>query len=246
MQLSRLPGVFLDPHADAAGVCRRLAFRQFGESAGEFVLGAWQALEQAQARLSVACTWSPGQWPMWYAGRAAGPVPGTGAMDELRRSQLPARPAGDIIYNPADFVAALQAVADAWREALPHYAAAARLLVQAESVAASAPLHNQSWWSGTSPSPTRREHIRRQRLYVESMACAGREIGLQFGLYALWEKSGRDVSAYRAQATGLLARNAAACRAAEEYFHALGKPKDWDRQYAVKARAIEGLLAEKM
>jgi hypothetical protein len=75
------------------------------------------------------------------------------------------------------------------------------------------------------------------------MAFAGREIGLQFGLYALWEKSGREVGAYRALAAGLLAEDASACREAANYFGALGKPKDWAARYEAKARRIEAFLA---
>lgn len=230
---------FLNPQADPVAVCRRIAHRQFGPGAGEFAFAAWQVLERAHERLSLACTWPPLQWPMWYAGRTETPVPGETALEELRRSQLPERHAGDITYNPSNFAAALQVVADAWREAHPHYEAAARALTQAEIAADDTPVFYHFWWDGFQPSPTRREHLRRQRLYIESMAYAGREIGLQFALYALWELTGRDQAAYRAKATPLLTENAAACRAAANYFRPLGKPTGWADLYEAKARRIE-------
>lgn len=235
---------FLHPQADPIAVCRRIAHRQFGLRAGEFAFAAWQALERAHERLSVACTWPPLQWPMWYAGRTESPVPAETALNELRRSQLAERHAGGILYNPSDFAAALQAVADAWREAFPHYEAAAHQLVKAEAVAENSPVFYHFWWNGSQPSPTAREHLRRQRLYVESVAMAGREIGLQFGLYALWEKNGRDENTYRGQATRRLSEDAAACRAASDYFRALGKPKDWADLYEAKAKRIEAFLAK--
>lgn len=234
---------FLDPRADPLEVCRRVAHRQFGENAGALALGAWQALERAHEGLSAACTWAPGQWPMWYAGRTESPVPAAAALEELRRSQLAPRPAMGASYNPVDFVAALQAVAGAWREAFPHYQESARLLASAEAVAEATPVFYHYWWNGVQPCPMRREHLRRQRLYVESMACVGREIGLQFALYALWEETGHEAGAYRAQSPALLAEDAAACRAAADFFRALGKPKDWTAAYEAKARRIEAFLA---
>lgn len=235
---------FLDPRADAVEVCRRIARRQFGERAGELTLSAWRALERAQARLSDACTWSPGQWPMWYAGRAATPIPAKESLDELRRSRNPPRTAGDRVFNPPDFSVALQSVADAWHDALPHYIEAARLLDEAEAAAADGPLFYRHWWNGPRATPTRTEHLRRQRRYVESMAAVGCEIGIQFELYALWERLGGDPVSYRVQARGRLHADAAACRDAADYFAKLGQPKDWPGLYATKAQRIEQFLAE--
>ena len=232
----------LRPEADPIAVCREIAQRQFGDAAGKLTFAAWQALEQAHAQLSSACTWPPLQWPMWYAGRIETPVPGQAALEELQRTQLAERHAGGVTYNPPDFAEALQAVANAWRLAFPHYENAARLLLQANAVADDSPVFYQIWWNGPQPSPTRREHIRRQRLYVESVALAGREIGLQFGLYALWARTGRDRDAYRAQAAPLLAEDGAACRVAADFFRDLGKPKEWANLYEAKAERIEAFL----
>jgi len=235
---------FLDPTADPVAVGRRLAHREFGANAGDLVLAAWQALERAQSRLSDACTWAPGQWPGWYQGRTAGPVPTAAALDVLRRNRLPPRPAADIVYNPVDFADALQAVADAWHDAFPHFAQSALLLARAAAAVDEGPLPHRSWWNGAQPTPTRREHLCRQRLYVESTALAGREIGLQFGLYARWERTGRDLAAYRESAKAELQEDAAACRDAAEFFGALGQPKDWAERYAAKAERIDAFLAE--
>ncbi len=236
---------FLNPLADAAAVGRALARRQFGAAAGEPVFAAWQALERAHAALSAACLWSPEQWPGWYAGRKRLPLPGPEGFgpDDLAQTRQPPRREGDREYNPADFGEALQAVADAWAQAAPHYAEAVGQLQAAESVAGDEPVFYHFWWNGAAPSPTRREHLRRQRLYVESMGLAGREIGRHFGLHALWIKCGCRADAYRRLAAEALQADAAACRLAADFFTALGVPRDWGRLYAEKAAAIESYLA---
>ncbi len=232
---------FLNPQADPAPVCRALAHRQFGTAAGELTFAAWQALERAHTHLSTACTWAPEQWPMWYAGRKKLPLPGADGFgpDDLAENRQPPRREGEGVYNPADFTDALQAVATAWREATPHYAEAAQLLTQAETAADYTPVFYHCWWAGEAPVPTRRAHLHRQWLYVESMRLAGREIGLHFGLHALWEKCGRDAAAYRHLADDLLNETTTACREAAAFFQELGKPRDWGALYAAKAAAIE-------
>lgn len=232
---------FLAPDAEPREVVQRIARRQFGADAGPLAYQGWEALERAQEILSRACTWSPGQWPMWYAGRKAALLPDQGALAELRRSRHPARTGDGATYNPADFSAALQAVSDAWRDAGRHYEEAIRLMTAAESAADDEPVFYRFWWNGVSPTPTRRQHLHRQRLYLESTSMAGREIGVQFGLYALWEKLGGDVTAYRAQCEPLRRAGIEACRAAARYFSALGKPAGWAEQYAQKAdRLVTG------
>ena len=233
---------FLNPLANPVAVSRRIAHRQFGEIAGESAFAAWEELERAHERLSSACTWPPLQWPMWYGGRTAPPIPDASTLDELRRTQLAPRLAGDFIYNPPNFSTALQAVADAWNDAFPLYIEAAIYLTKAEALADDTPVFYHFWWNGAASPPTRRDHLRRQRLHVKSMAHAGREIGLQFGLYALWEKTGRDQNAYRAKARTLLVEDVDACRVAANFFGSLGKPKDWADLYVMKAKRIEAFL----
>ncbi|MCW5548847.1 MAG: hypothetical protein KIT44_07775 [Opitutaceae bacterium] len=236
---------FLNPQADAAAVCLALAHRQFGAAAGEPAFAAWHALERAHVALSPACLWSPEQWPGWYAGRKQPPLPGPNGFGppDLVHTRQPPRREDDQAYNPEDFGEALQAVADAWEQAAPYYAEAARQLQAAESVAGDEPVFYHFWWNGAAPSPTRREHLRRQRLYVESMGLAGREIGRHFGLHALWIKCGCRADAYRRLAGEALQADAAACRHAADFFTTLGAPKDWGRLYAEKAAAIESYLA---
>jgi hypothetical protein len=233
---------FLDPNAEAATVCRKLARRQFGDVCGESVFEAWCALELAHVELSPACIWSPGQWPGWYEGRKHYPLPGQFVSKSLLEHQAPPRSEGGRVYNPANFAAALQAVADAWNRALPHYESALRAIDAALALSDDQPVFYHFWWNGDRPTPTRREHLRRQKLYIESMTHAGRDIGLHFALHALWECSGHDAENYRANAEPMLKAAAAACRSAAEYFTALGKPKDWGALYRAKAEAIGNYL----
>jgi len=118
-----------------------------------------------------------------------------------------------------------------------------REMDRAVALADESPVFYRFWWSGDAPTPSRREHLLRQKLHLESMALAGREIGLHFALHALWERSGHDAVAYRRQGEALLRVDATACREAAAFFTALGKPKDWGQLYAAKAAAIEAFLA---
>lgn len=233
---------FLDPAAEAGPVVRRIAEREFGTEAAAPVFGAWQSLERAQSRLSEACIWPPGQWPAWYHGRSAEPVPTAEVLAELRRTQQPPRPAGEKLYNPPDSAAALQAVADAWHDACPHLVESVRQLARAEGVVDDGPLFHRFWWNGAAATPTRRAHLRRQRIYVESLTAAGREIGLQFGVYARWVRLKGDLAAYRSEAAPDLHELVAACRAAAEYFGAMGRPPGWAESYAAKARRFAEFL----
>ena len=233
---------FLNPLADTAMVGRQIALRQFGEAAGDHVFTAWAALERAHVELSPTCTWSPGQWPGWYEGRKHWPLPGHFRDVGLRAHQAPSRQEGDLTFNPADFAEALQAVSDAWARARPHYLAAVGALRTALACATDAPVFYHFWWNGTGPAPTCREHIRRQLLHLESMATPGNEIGLHFGLHALWETVDHDTADFRTKAESLLRADIVACRAAEEFFDRLGKPKDWGRLYAAKAQAMAEYL----
>lgn len=235
---------FLDPTADPTAVAERIAARQFGPAAGPAALAAWSALERAHVALNPACIWSPGQWPGWYEGRKHLPLPGGFRDESLRQHQAPPRREGETTYNPAAFADALQAVADAWAAAAPHYAEAVRAMDQALALADDTPVFYRFWWNGPAPTPTRREHLRRQKLHLESMALAGREIGLHFALHALWERTGRDAAAYRRQGESLLRADADACREAAVFFTALGKPRDWGRLYAAKAEAIATYLTQ--
>lgn len=234
---------FLNPQADPTAVARVIAHRQFGAQTGGRVLSAWTALERAHVILSPVCTWSPGQWPGWYDGRKRLPLPGQFSDNSLRAHQAPPRREGAALYNPSDFATALQAVADAWALAAPHYDEAVAKMREALASADDSAVFYHFWWNGDAPTPSRHEHVRRQLLHVQSMALAGREIGLHFGLHALWERSGRDAARYRRQAESLLKADIEACRAAGNFFQTLGKPKDWGRLYMEKAAALERFLA---
>ncbi|MCC6416407.1 MAG: hypothetical protein IT582_10905 [Opitutaceae bacterium] len=236
---------FLNPNADAAVVCHRLARQQFGPTIGEHILEAWRELEHAHVLLSQACLWSPEQWPGWYAGRKCWPLPGHEfGPSNLAESRQPCRTAGEHVLNPPDFAEALQAVADGWQQAVPHYERAVNHLNHALTAATDEPVFYAFWWHGNAPTPTRREHVTRQKRYVESMLAVGREIGLHFALHAVWENVGHDAHAYRQTASALLAKDAEACRRAAEYFDQLGKPRDWSAHYHAKAEAIAAYLTD--
>lgn len=236
---------FLDPSADPTAVARRIAFRQFGEAAGGHALAAWQAIERAHVALGDSCLWSPEQWPMWYAGRKRWPLPGPEAFgpSNLAESRQPPRHDGARTLNPPAFADALAAVGAAWRAAAPPYEEAVGHFDQAIAAALDEPVFYTFWWNGEGPAPTRREHLRRQRLHAVTLLAAGREIGLHFALHAIWERVAHDPAAYRAMAAELLGEDAAACDAAADIFADLGRPKDWAGQYRAKAAAIRAFLA---
>jgi hypothetical protein len=239
---------FLNSHADPETVCRRIAKRQFGDQAGEQALASWRALEQAHQILSSACTWSPGQWPGWYDGREYAPIP----EDFTKHPQgmgLPPKPAWGWTYNGGALANQCEAVGETWRRAWPNYQKAINLMQQAIDQADDQPLGYAFWWSGQEKSPTRREHLRRQKLYQESMVVIGREIGLHFSLRGLYERLGGDAAQYRQQAESLLREDAEACRTAVEFLKRqidVPKPnstlKTWCEQYQQKADAIDRYL----
>ena len=240
---------FLNPLQDPETVCRDIAVKQFGEAAGLPAFQAWQALERAHAILSNACSWAPTQWPGWYPGRNCAPVPEDFAKSGIHGGEPP-RTAGAVIYNPPDLQDRLQRVGDAWRTAFPHYQKAVDCMREAEAKADDSPVFYSFWWSGGGNTPTRREHLRREGIYLESMALVGREIGIHFSLNALFERLQRDPDAYKQQAGDLLHEDMQACSAAADLFERLkaqGDDKqagrDWAKQYRVKAERIKAYLA---
>lgn len=236
---------FLQPESSPEDMCGQLASRQFGGRAGPHVLAAWKSLEQAHVILSDACTWSPLQWPMWYRSRDQIPRPGNFPTEALKKALPPERLSDDgVVFNPSPFAASLDRVGKAWREAQPFLSRAVAHLRDAERNAGTEALSYAYWWSGAVPAPDRATHLRRQRLYVESIQITGQEIGLQFELHALWEKCSPDVEAYRKEAAGLLQQDREACLRAAQYFSQLGKPAAWPAQYTAKADGIARYLSE--
>lgn len=244
---------FLNPQADPDTVVRELACDQFGGAAGPHVFAAWQALERGHAILSNACTWCPGQWPGWYIGRKSLPIPDGFAMvvagkdSNWRMGGEMLKPNGAFPYNAGTLGDLLQAVSEAWYLASPHYQTAISAMKSALESASDSPVGYAHWWSGNQPVPTRREHIRRQMLYLESMAVIGREIGLHFGLFALYEKSSRDAAQFRQAAADLLRADQAACLAVAGFLENLGDGcpaniKLWTGVYRGKAQGIARYL----
>ena len=240
---------FTNPLADPEVVCRSIAVRQFGEAAGVHAFDAWKALERAHAILSNACTYAPPQWPGWYPGREFVPTPEGFAKRGVQGGQ-PEVQANGFTYNPQEAAERLEAVATAWEAAYPHYRLASEALAKAVEAADDTPVFYSFWWSGEKATPTRKEHLRRERLYVDSMGFAGREIGLHFGLNALYERVKRDATAYQAQSRELLTRDARACRDAADFFERIQrdgddklKSRDWVALYRAKADGIDAYLS---
>lgn len=241
---------FLNPTAEPAMVTERIAHEQFGIDLVEPVLEAWSALEDAHAALSEACTWSPWQWPGWYGGRDRAPTPAVleAARESLAKTAESPKPSGTTTYNGGDLGAMCEAVSDAWREAMPHYHRAIRAMRRAVAEADGSPVGYAHWWAGLQPAPSKRDHLRRQLLYLESMAVIGGEIGLHFGLHAAWERTRPDEMRYKREAESLLWEDAAACRDAAlqvERFPATTPAhiREWAAKYRAKADAIAAYIA---
>ena len=207
---------FLDPQANPENVGRRLAIRQYGPKAGRLAFQAWKAIEEAHRILSDCCTWCPGQWPGWYAGKGEAPLPDflSGQSEVLEATRLVPKPTVGFAYNEGTLADCLERVGNGWHLAVPHLAEACRQLDAALAVAdPEVPVGYAFWWTGEAASPRRREHLARHKLYVEFMMTLGREIGIQFSLHAAFERLGRDANAYLANATPQLRDDLDACRA---------------------------------
>lgn len=241
---------FLDPLQDPEIMCRKIAESQFGAEAGGRAWEAWRALEQAHAALSNACSWAPTQWPGWYPGQECAPLP-----EELEKCGIqggePPRQAGPLTYNPPDLAERLQRVGDAWRLAYPYYMQALDSMRKAAEAADDRPVFYGYWWSGEGQVPSRKEHLQRQCLYIESMGVTGREIGIHFSLNALFERVGRDAAAYRERTTELLREDVQACLDAAQFYERIKETgedrradRDWAGLYRAKAERINAYLAQ--
>jgi hypothetical protein len=244
----------LEPLTDPIRLGREIALRQFGAIAGEKVAAAWEALDQAHAALSEACTWPPLQWPGWYRGRGYVPTPQAFILEGAvlgagESGPQPLKPNGASPYNAGSLADLLGNVGHAWAQATPHYARAITAMREAVGVASDEPVGYAHWWTGAPAVPTVREHLRRQLLYLESMAMVGREIGLNFALHALSERAGHRDAAYRTAGSDLLREDCAACLESAEYLErvAAGRTEvpwaTWPALYRQKAAGITAYLA---
>lgn len=244
---------FLDPRADPAAVCGEIAVRQFGGAAGRRVLESWRHLDRAHSELSAACTWSPGQWPGWYRGRALAPLPEVfeeilaGKPSDWRMDAEAPRRDGERLYNAGGLEDLLRAVHNAWTAADTHYRDSVKAMEEAIRVADGSPVGCAAWWGGEHPVPSRRSHLERQRLYQLSVSVIGREIGLHFGLFALYLTGGRDPAAYRTAAAAALRADRDACVEAALLVEGWGAAapagvRGWAAQYREKARRIREYL----
>lgn len=231
---------FINPLADAVETAGRIARRQFGEAAAPHVLEAWRSLERAHAILSNCCSITPYQWPNWYMGLYYMPTPEgfakfgryyysppmgrefrTAYADSLIDMACAPKQAGPVIYNGGNLADLSEGIHQSWRRAFPYYMNAAASMREAIRAAQDGPLFYAFWWPDGKETPSRREHLIRQERYLSSMGFFGGEIGLHYGLLAVYERAGRDPEAYFEQAKALLAEDIEACRNASEYFASL-------------------------
>ncbi|MBP6507354.1 MAG: hypothetical protein KA257_07295 [Opitutaceae bacterium] len=245
----------LNPRADPVELGRDLAHAQFGMDAGDKVAIAWEALEQAHAILSTACTWSPAQWPGWYRGRNYIPTPEAFIEESIALSEgdggpEPLKTNGAFAYNQGSMGELLESVAAAWEQATPHFARAITALQEAWKVAKVYPLGYSYWWTGSPAAPTQRDHLGRQLLYLVSTALTGREIGLNFALHAISERVEHQDDAFRVAATNLLIDDQTACLDVAAFFEHVAAGKSdkpwaaWPALYRQKAEGIKAYLAQ--
>jgi hypothetical protein len=240
---------FLNPLADRGKVCREIAEKQFGEEAGQCAFSAWGELERAHAILSNHCTWSPEQWPQWYRWMDKPPLPKVFIREELGRGGEKPKKAGPVVFNPEEPIGRLEGVRDSWERAFPHYVAAIEKMEEAVQRADDAPLFYAFWWNGEKESPNCREHLSRQKIFLEAVALTGREIGLHFGLQALFLRLNGDVDAYRQGAVSMLQEEVLACREAADCFAKLREQgsdrvseRGWVERYLEKMEAVSAYL----
>ena len=243
---------FLNPYADPHEVCRDLARKQFGETAGDKAFQAWCALEKAHAILSNHCVYAPPQWFNWYDGREFPPLPEEFETKAIRSVGMRHENVFPPVVGAVTPARSLRGIADAWRQAYPHYAEAAALLEEAAALAEDVPVFYAFWWSGDTSSPSRKEHLEREKVFVEAVGEAGREIGLHFALNALYLELDGDAKAYAQQAGDLLREDAAACRHLAGLFERYAaegaappdRAADWAAKYREKASRIDAYLAD--
>lgn len=242
---------FLNPLADPETVCRRIAMNQYGPIGGRKAFQAWQSIERAQRILSNCASWAPGQWPNWYTGKGQAILPET-SPDNAAHDAAPlvAKEALGFTYNGGNLADCLEAVGAGWRLAAPHFAQAARQLDEAIVTADDAPVGYAFWWNGTAKPLSRREHLKRHKIYAEFLGLLGREIGLHFELHARLERANGDVDAYLAGAEPLLREDLQACRElaafmdrlVHDYPAARSSAGNWRTEYLRKIEQLQDYL----
>jgi hypothetical protein len=205
---------FMNPLSDPEVVGQKLAINQYGEGAGKQVFLAWQALERAHRILSNCVTWCPNQWPGWYAGKGQAPLPEflLTQSQKLMASRLVPKEVIGFVYNEGTLADCLVTVGKGWQGAVPHFEMACKYLDRALADVDDAPVGYSFWWKGKAPSPSRREHLERHKMYVACMLVMGREIGLHFALHGCFEQVGQDAETYLTEAQDLLQDDLGACR----------------------------------
>lgn len=179
------------------------------------------------------------------------PLPEVLSLPGRDGAPLVAKNAVGFAYNGGNLADCLEAVGAGWRLAAPHLLEASRQLDTAIAVADDTPVGYAYWWNGTAKPLSRREHLRRHRIYTEFTGFLGHEIGLHFALHGRFERLGRDPEAYLAEAGPLLQEDLDACRRIVAFIDALIRDyptaerlpaRRWRDDYARKVAALEAHL----
>ncbi len=232
-----LRAFFQNPLSDPEQVCLNIARRQYGKSIGDLVFKSWKSLESAQAIISNHASFHVNQWPGWNS-RAFTPIPEEWAKNRISLGQCPKLSPGGYLYNP-NLVDGLVGVCQAWKDAKPHLDMAVDYMQQAVNAADKSALGYQHWWNGSEQSPTRHEHLRRQLIYQKAMRAIQYEIGLCFGLQAIYERVNGDADLYRRESKQLLQEDMKACLDAANFLEQTkisGDDRQKDRNWVIEYR----------
>ncbi len=242
---------FINPLADPKHVCKEIALRQFGQKAGQKVFESWCYLEKAHRIISNACTWSPSQWFGWYQGKKYSPTFANYKKHGLGKGLFEKR-ANNFAYNAGEIRDQLWTVHKAWLNAFPYYQKATAAMEQAYKIADEKELFYSYWWDGPKKTPTIKEHIKRQKLFIESVGLTGLQIGLDFGMRKIWLDNASNEADYKKAVKGLMARDIEACKAIAEFFDKVEKEEytradlsKWEYLYRKRAQETEKYLRDR-
>ncbi len=233
---------FINPLADPEEVAKGIAVKQFGKKAGVKVLESWKSLEMAHRIYSNACIWAPGQWFNWYGGKGYTPTY-EGFLKNGLGKGLFAKGANGYVYNEGDIKDQLERVSEAWAAAYPYYVKSAELMEDAYKSADKRELFYSYWWDGDKKAPNAKEHIRREKLFIEAVGLTGRQIGIDFGLRNVWYESYPSEEKYKTNAAELLKQDIEACEAVAEFFQKLSNSgaKHFDKFVEMYNKRAEGI-----
>lgn len=161
---------YLNPLADPKKICRKIAEYEFSKKTSGKVYQAWEALEQAQRILSNACSFQPHQWIGWLSCLCNLDFEGIKSdVNRLSRLANIRKPANGFLYNPASLYEVIERIVKCYGLAEKHLQRAAEHMKDAYRAATDAQMIGAYRYRGNKKTPTEKEHIRRQLLYIESL-----------------------------------------------------------------------------